>query len=459
MAKKIIKKKTPASKRMRIKAWHKRLISGALTVLSILIILALVYGFESIKSDAARLRANGSLWSWFAQSETPTSNPVGVFGIMVGYLFVYLFGYWMSIFGFAIVGLVSLQYFLEPDAPSSRQKGYLLLIVLFLLQVLLVAKMQGYTHSVLPLFLWKILFAVFRGVGTRIILISSMVLALVLIFEYRRIKSWILLLWEDLARRAERRENESKSPLPTINKDELKGYPAEPVINTPPAPVVQRHDEYELEQMQEPLPKKEKAGAKKLKPVPIDEDEDDDREYVMPSISDFLESPVKLSDRDRKEIENQILNTSDILKNKLGEFGIEAEVRNVNIGPIITQYELEPAKGIKVNKFSSLADDLALAIKAKSIRVQAPIPGRGLIGIEIPNLTQDMIYLRDLLLSEEMRNSKSKLMFGLGKDISGKPVVTDLARMPHLLIAGATGSGKSVCINAIIMSLIMRVKP
>jgi len=179
----------------------------------------------------------------------------------------------------------------------------------------------------------------------------------------------------------------------------------------------------------------------------------------MPSISDFLESPVKLSDRDRKEIETQILSTSGILKNKLGEFGIEAEVRNVNIGPIITQYELEPAKGVKVNRFTSLADDLALAIKAKSIRVQAPIPGRGLIGIEIPNLTRDMIYLRDLLLSEEMRASKSKLMFGLGKDISGKPVVTDMARMPHLLIAGATGSGKSVCINTIIMSLIMRTTP
>jgi S-DNA-T family DNA segregation ATPase FtsK/SpoIIIE len=191
----------------------------------------------------------------------------------------------------------------------------------------------------------------------------------------------------------------------------------------------------------------------------LDGDEDEDREYVMPSISDFLESPMKLSERDRKEIENQILSTSSILKNKLAEFGIEAEVRNVNIGPIITQYELEPAKGVKVNRFTSLADDLALAIKAKSIRVQAPIPGRGLIGIEIPNLTRDMIYLRDLLLSEDIRSSKSKLVFGLGKDIAGRPVVTDLARMPHLLIAGATGSGKSVCINTIIMSLILRTTP
>jgi len=205
-----------------------------------------------------------------------------------------------------------------------------------------------------------------------------------------------------------------------------------------------------------------KPAAKERKKPPVSGPETaagDEREYVMPSIADFLESPVKLSDRDRKEIENQILGTSQVLKSKLAEFGIEAEVRNVNIGPIITQYELEPAKGVKVNKFTSLADDLALAIKAKSIRVQAPIPGRGLIGIEIPNLTRDMIYLRDLLLSEEIRSMNSKLVFGLGKDIAGRPVVTDLAKMPHLLIAGATGSGKSVCINAIIMSLILRSKP
>ncbi|HRX76438.1 MAG TPA: DNA translocase FtsK, partial [Candidatus Cloacimonadota bacterium] len=114
---------------------------------------------------------------------------------------------------------------------------------------------------------------------------------------------------------------------------------------------------------------------------------------------------------------------------------------------------------VKVSKFASLADDLALAIKAKSIRVQAPIPGRGLIGIEIPNLTRDMIYLKDLLLCEDMRKHKSKLAFGLGKDIAGKPIVADLTRMPHLLIAGATGSGKSVCINTILMSLIMRTTP
>nr|MBC8386154.1 DUF87 domain-containing protein [Candidatus Cloacimonadota bacterium] len=119
----------------------------------------------------------------------------------------------------------------------------------------------------------------------------------------------------------------------------------------------------------------------------------------------------------------------------------------------------KPAPGVKVNKFHALSDDLALAIKATSIRIQAPIPGRGLVGIEIPNIKRDTIFLKDILLSEEMKKHDSLLTFGLGKDISGRPVVADLAQMPHLLIAGATGSGKSVCVNSIICSLLFRTTP
>jgi S-DNA-T family DNA segregation ATPase FtsK/SpoIIIE len=120
---------------------------------------------------------------------------------------------------------------------------------------------------------------------------------------------------------------------------------------------------------------------------------------------------------------------------------------------------LRPAPGVKVNRFTALSDDLALALKAKSIRIQAPIPGRGLIGIELPNIDRDVIYLRDVLLSDEMNAIKSPLGIALGKDISGRPVVGELTKMPHLLVAGATGSGKSVCINTIITSLILKKRP
>ena len=449
------KKRNPKTKKQKnLSSLQKRLISGGISILCILVILALVMGYSSIKNDMDTLRNGGSVFSWFSASGSQTSNPVGVFGIVFGYIFIYLFGYWFSFAGFTIIAVVSFQYFLAPELDRSRQKGYLLLIVLFMLQALLSSGQSEYVHSVVPLFLYRVLAAVFSGVGARIILIGGMLLSAVLIVEYNRLKSWILLAMEDFQRSREEKQNEAKPVKPTINSDpEPSLMPAEP-----PQPVIQNHaQQIVANETAEHEPKKHKSELKKAMPEP--DMDDDDREYIMPSISDFLESPVKLSDRDRKEIENQILSTSQILKNKLAEFGIEAEVRNVNIGPIITQYELEPAKGIKVSKFSSLADDLALAIKAKAIRVQAPIPGRGLIGIEIPNLARDMIYLRDLLLSEEMRGMHSKLAFGLGKDIAGKPLVADLTKMPHLLIAGATGSGKSVCINTIIMSLIMRSRP
>lgn len=449
------KKRSPKTKKQKnLSPLQKRLISGSISILCILVILALVMGYNSIKNDMDDLRNGGSVFSWFSASGSQTSNPAGVFGIVFGFIFIYLFGYWFSFAGFTIIAVVSFQYFLSPELDRSRQKGYLLLIVLFMLQALLSSNQSQYIHSVVPLFIYRVLAAVFSGVGARIILIGGMVLSTVLIIEYNRLKNWLLLAIEDFQRSREEKQNEAKPVKPTINSDpEPSLMPVEP-----PQPVIQNHaQQLAASEIAEPEPKKHKPEPKKAKPEP--DMDGDEREYIMPSISDFLESPVKLSDRDRKEIENQILGTSQILKNKLAEFGIEAEVRNVNIGPIITQYELEPAKGIKVSKFSSLADDLALAIKAKAIRVQAPIPGRGLIGIEIPNLARDMIYLRDLLLSEEMRSMHSKLAFGLGKDIAGKPLVADLTKMPHLLIAGATGSGKSVCINTIIMSLIMRSRP
>lgn len=433
---------------------QKRLISAGISLLSLLVIVSLLMGYRSISSDMATLRQNGNFFSWFGTANAEIDNPIGVFGALFGYVFIYIFGYWLSLIGFLIIGAVSFQYFVDPNALASKQKGYLLVIVLFFFQALLSANQDGFSQSVLPHALWTLLYTLFKATGARIILIGSMLLSAILILDFGRIKRWLQVSFEDHARKQEASKNKQK---PSISKEiiaEEQSPDPKPVIqdhvaNAETAQAVIKQD-YESSK---PAPSK---SSKAIAEIDLD---DDDREYTMPSIEDFLESPVKLSDKDRKEIETQILETSAVLQNKLAEFNIEAEVRNVNIGPIITQYELEPAKGVKVSKFASLADDLALAIKAKSIRVQAPIPGRGLIGIEIPNLTRDMIYLKDLLLCEDMRKHKSKLAFGLGKDIAGKPIVADLTRMPHLLIAGATGSGKSVCINTILMSLIMRTTP
>jgi S-DNA-T family DNA segregation ATPase FtsK/SpoIIIE len=147
------------------------------------------------------------------------------------------------------------------------------------------------------------------------------------------------------------------------------------------------------------------------------------------------------------------------LEQKLREFGVEGEVVQVLPGPVITMYEFAPAAGVKVNKIVNLQDDLALVMEAVSVRVVAPIPGKAVVGIEIPHKRRETVRLRDLLDSEEWHTSTSKLSLALGKDILGRPVITDLALIPHLLIAGATGSGKSVGLNSLICSLLFRAAP
>ncbi len=151
--------------------------------------------------------------------------------------------------------------------------------------------------------------------------------------------------------------------------------------------------------------------------------------------------------------------SATVLEQKLRDFGIEGKVTEIHPGPIITLFEYAPAPGIKVNRIVNLSDDLALAMKALSVRIVAPIPGKAVVGIEVPNTSRQMVYLRDVLASETYRSERWKLPLALGKDIAGKPVTTDLSRMPHLLIAGATGTGKSVCLHSLILSLLFRFSP
>jgi S-DNA-T family DNA segregation ATPase FtsK/SpoIIIE len=150
---------------------------------------------------------------------------------------------------------------------------------------------------------------------------------------------------------------------------------------------------------------------------------------------------------------------SKLLEKKLSDFDVSGKVVAVSPGPVVTMYEYEPAPGVKINKVVSLADDLAMALRATSIRIVAPIPGKAVIGIEVANIDRESVRIKDLIASEEYDRTKSKLTLSLGKDILGNPVVTDLAKMPHLLIAGATGSGKSVGLNAMICSILYKATP
>jgi len=177
--------------------------------------------------------------------------------------------------------------------------------------------------------------------------------------------------------------------------------------------------------------------------------------FQLPSIS-LLEAEVEK--RQKIDRESLIMN-SRILEKKLLDYGVEGKVVEVRPGPVITVYEFEPAPGVKVSRIVNLADDLELALSALSIRIVAPIPGKAVVGIEVPNTNRETVYLKEVIDSNVFRTFKSKLSFGLGKDISGEPFVVDLARMPHLLVAGSTGSGKSVSINAMICSILFKATP
>jgi S-DNA-T family DNA segregation ATPase FtsK/SpoIIIE len=178
-------------------------------------------------------------------------------------------------------------------------------------------------------------------------------------------------------------------------------------------------------------------------------------EHALPPL-DLLESPPKRETRAQRE---SLLMNARLLEKKLLDFGVEGSVSEVIPGPVITMYEFEPAPGVKISKVAGLADDLALALRALSIRIVAPIPGKGAVGIEIPNNEREVVYLKEILSSEAFTQHVSRLALALGKGIVGHPVVADLAKMPHLLIAGATGTGKSVCLNAMILSILYKAKP
>jgi S-DNA-T family DNA segregation ATPase FtsK/SpoIIIE len=177
--------------------------------------------------------------------------------------------------------------------------------------------------------------------------------------------------------------------------------------------------------------------------------------FSKPSLK-FLDTPP--AERGGTSPEEMAQN-SQILEKKLLEFGVEGRVTAVNPGPVITSYEIEPGPGIKINRIVALADDLALGLKALSVRVVAPIPGKAAVGVEIPNQNRATVHLREVLASREFANEALQLPLALGKEIGGTPTVADLAQMPHLLIAGETGSGKSVCINSLILSLLYRAEP
>ncbi|MEN6621810.1 MAG: DNA translocase FtsK [Smithella sp.] len=201
-------------------------------------------------------------------------------------------------------------------------------------------------------------------------------------------------------------------------------------------------------------PSPKKAKIKKMEQTHFDFTKADGK-FQLPPFT-LLEESQRNDTRVKRD---HLITNSRILEKKLADFGVEGRVVEVTPGPVITMYELEPAPGVKINKITNLADDLALALMASSIRIIAPIPGKSVIGIEIPNVKRESVFLKEVLDCDTFTNSSLRLPIALGVDFVGTPVVADLTRMPHLLIAGTTGSGKSVALNAMICSILFKAQP
>ena len=215
-----------------------------------------------------------------------------------------------------------------------------------------------------------------------------------------------------------------------------------------PPPIVLK-DEVKDDSMAKKLPKKPASPPEQFKLPEIGEG------YKLPP-SELLDP----SEGEQFKIDKETLHANSlILQKKLEDFGVAGEVVAVRPGPVITMYEFKPAAGVKVRRIVMLADDLAMALRAVSVRILAPIPGESVVGIEIPNPRRETVYLREVIESESYRGTDSKITLALGKDIGGRPFATDLGRMPHLLVAGATGTGKSVSINAMILSILFKSSP
>ena len=366
----------------------------------------------------------------------------------------------------------------------------------------------------------RLLVQAFGTVGTYVITVIAMVISFVLITQksmfdmikkfsrkmYRRAVERKALRQEELkARQEEQAEKEQQQERRKKRKERTEDFLKETEVNEP---------EQEIKRKKEPKASRKKAKEQEVSgdilldepfvpenafPIHRAEELVQDLEEIVPPPEEEKETSKKNPRSSKAEIEQGIheiseeialkeaevkkayefppmellkkgkqtggdsdthlRETAGKLQETLHNFGVNVSITNVSCGPTVTRYELQPEQGVKVSKIVGLTDDIKLNLAATDIRIEAPIPGKAAVGIEVPNENNSTVMLRDLLQSEAFSSCKSKLAFAAGKDIAGKPVITDIAKMPHLLIAGATGSGKSVCINTIIISLLYKASP
>ncbi|WP_459818885.1 FtsK/SpoIIIE family DNA translocase [Campylobacter concisus] len=401
----------------------------------------------------------------------PTADFVGSLGQSLGLLNIKCFGLVAYVYPFLLIifGYFIYKNFKKFDFDFAQ---FVIGIFLFFMTFLMFQALStsGTNAGLVGSFIVGALKEVIGTIGTAVTILMMFIISLGLAFR----ENFIIVLRKAFVDREPKSYEESKNlkdikprQIPKIERKRAKSesIKEEELID---AQVV-NEDEQNLDEELEPEPVKESktstingieilnevAENKKL----LDQIErgkvEKPKDFVLPPLK-FLNDPPKRSHNvNEAEIDQQISNLLD----KLRKFKIDGDVVRTYTGPIVTTFEFRPAPHIKVSKILTLQDDLAMALKAQTIRIQAPIPGKDVVGIEVPNQNLETIYLKEILESEVFKNASSPLTMALGKDIVGAPFVTDLKKLPHLLIAGTTGSGKSVGINAMLLSLLYRNSP
>ncbi|QKG84541.1 DNA translocase FtsK [Kroppenstedtia pulmonis] len=439
-----------------------------------------------------------------------TMAQLGAVGRSLTYLSRFLVGNWD--FLLPLGGLTLAVYIMVkrhwPDHWSPRWTGVMLIVAAFLIYIHIetfdTLKLQGREGPVITT-TWKMLMAeqtsrlptdigggmmgalgfalfqyLFDQTGSRIAVFVLSLVGIMLVtgYSYVNLLQSLRQLWRSWFRRwkvyvlqslARMKKSATSS---TIHEGEKKQRGTQ-TMETSDIPVIhdfsEKQQEVQTEETEQPelFPPQKEERKRKTEPEPIQEEkasqgivvqfetEKELPEYKLPPFS-LLDKPKK---RGHTRERQGMTDNAKKLENTLDSFGVKAKVTQIHRGPAVTRYEVQPSTGVKVSRIVNLSDDIALALAAKDIRIEAPIPGKSAVGIEVPNPEVSIVRLRDVLESPQYHESDSKLSIGLGRDISGEPIVGDLSKMPHLLVAGATGAGKSVCINDIICSMLYKAKP
>ncbi|MFH1198666.1 MAG: DNA translocase FtsK 4TM domain-containing protein [Candidatus Omnitrophota bacterium] len=418
---------------------------------------------------ASLLRFDRLDLSFYTSSpNVPLKNLLGIFGAYLGAIVVFLFGRITSFVLPILVLLLGVKFFQQevPYLSIPRLLGMLTMLLSISSLIGMFNTSNEFTRFYMSGFfgttISNFITLYFSRLGGFIIFSTFIILSLAIVTEIL-ISSLFMGMFDKfnevfapMFRFVPRRERIAAAQMKVKQPQEQKQKIADKVSSMVQAAKLKITMP---EDNSEPMPRP-KIQIKTPKAPEVDEPKMRPQEvkigdYELPSL-DLLETPPPFESR---QISEDLEANARILEETLEDFGISGKVTDIERGPVITRYELEPAPGVKLNRIVALSDDIALTMKAQSVRILAPIPGKGKVGFEVPNSQGSFVYLKEVLASNAFQKATSHIPLALGKDITGQPIVADLDDMPHILIAGTTGSGKTVCVNSLILSLLFKASP